>query len=76
MIRAILVAVVLSCLVVSEAVAGYVDGNQLFSDCEGRPEGRGQPNSQLFGSLRLRVTPIALGAFVKIRITLVLGGHR
>jgi hypothetical protein len=36
MIRAILVAVVLSCLVVSEAVAGYVDGNQLFSDCEAR----------------------------------------
>ena len=44
--QAIVFAVALSCLAVSEAVAGYVDGNQLFSDCEGQepgdPGGRSQ----------------------------------
>ena len=42
--RAILVAVALSFFVVGKTVAGYRDGNELLSDCEG--QARGAEDSQ------------------------------
>ena len=39
MTRTIMIALALSCFTVGRAAAGFVDGNKLFSDCEGQSGG-------------------------------------